>query len=814
MTKARRHQHTRPKDVLIYAAFFASGLAGLIYEISWSRQIGLLFGHTVQASAIVVGGFFAGMGIGYALAAAWVRRINPLVGYAVAEWIVALWACLIPLLLSVLEHPAWAALLRHPAPAVQVAIRALVCFGILLPATIALGATLPFIAEYLSPAHRPAPKRVTLAYALNTCGALVGVVSATAFLLVTIGVTRSSWLAAGISVGCGLVAYWRARRPLDRRHPTGNKGRKRPTGVAQAPSPPESNMFGWLGLVVMSGFGTLALQVLYTRMFALVLHNSTYTFGMVLTVFLGALALGAALVHRLGQRLGIRRMVAWACMLGSVAVVLSLWIFGATTELAYFSFGTSFGSHMAGVLGLVGLVVGPPIVLLGMVLPAAWQGAQRHGMGSGRVVGRLTAANTLAATCGSLVAAFMLMPILGLWQSFLWIASLFYVGGAVWVLRRKAWIRVACTGLLMVGLGVGAWQWMRSMSMIVPQPEARLLKRWESAYGWIDVIGIPEKGRFALRENIHYVHGDTASSTAREFRQGHLPLLLHAAPHKVLFLGLGTGMTAGAALPHPEVERIVAVELIPEVLEAVRFFDKANNHLLDDARTQVYIDDARHWLLAAREQFDVIVSDLFVPWQSQTGYLYTVEHYQAVKRHLTEQGVFCQWLSFNQVGQREFEMIANSFASVFPVTNVWWGRLTPQQSMVMLVGSDRPLSVDGAHLGLRLEQLSTRMAQPDPYLRSVKYVCRLYLGQWPAPTESTLLNTDEHPRVEFLTPLTYRERNLLTYQTFLKYFDQDLSRLPDTGVHFNLKAEDTESAQEKRTLQRQVLLRQMKARSR
>lgn len=350
--------------------------------------------------------------------------------------------------------------------------------------------------------------------------------------------------------------------------------------------------------------------------------------------------------------------------------------------------------------------------------------------------------------------------------------------------------------------------------MIVPQSEARILKRWESAYGWIDVVGIPEKGRFALRENIHYIHGDTASSTVREFRQGHLPLLLHAAPHKALFLCLGTGMTAGAALYHPEVERIVAVELIPEVLEAIRFFDQANNHLLDDARTQVYIDDARHWLLAAREQFDVIVSDLFVPWQSQTGYLYTVEHYQVVKRHLTEQGVFCQWLSFNQVGQREFEMIANSFASVFPVTNVWWGRLTPQQSMVMLVGSDRPLSVDGASLDLRLEQLSTRIAQPDPYLSSVKYVCRLYLGQWPVPTESTLLNTDEHPRVEFLTPLTYRERNLLTYQTFLKYFDQDLSRLPATGVHFNLKAEDTESAQEKRTLQRQVLLRQMKARPR
>lgn len=396
----------------------------------------------------------------------------------------------------------------------------------------------------------------------------------------------------------------------------------------------------------------------------------------------------------------------------------------------------------------------------------------------------------------------------------MWIAGLFYIGGAAWVFRQRAWIRPACVGVLVLGLGAGARHWLRSLSLQLPQSEARVLKRWESAYGWIDVVGIPEKGRFALRENLHYVHGDTASSTAREFRQGHLPLLLHAASHQVLFLGLGTGMTAGAALDHPEVERIVGVELIPEVLEAAQFFDQANGNLLDDGRTEIHLDDARHWLLASAERFDVIVSDLFVPWQSQTGYLYTVEHYQIVKRHLAAGGVFCQWLAFNQVGQREFEMIANSFASVFPVTNVWWGRLTPQQSMVMLVGSDQLLLVNGAALASRLIRLNAREGQPDPYLRSVQYVCRLYLGQWPAPSEAVPLNTDEHPRVEFLMPLSYRERKLLTYQTFFRYFDQDLVRLRATGVRFDLTPEDRESAQQKHELQRQVLTRQTKARPR
>lgn len=270
--------------------------------------------------------------------------------------------------------------------------------------------TLPFIAEYLSPQHRPAVKRVTLAYALNTWGALIGVVTATAFLLVSLGVTHSSWLAAAISVGCGLAAYVRARRGPTEGAVPGKRAKQRPQGSKGLAPALNSQAKGGLALAGLSGFGTLALQVLYTRMFALVLHNSTYTFGVVLTMFLGALALGALLVRRLGLRWDIARLVAWACRAGSLAVVLSLWIFGASTRLSYFGYGESFASHMAGVFGLVALVVGSPVLLLGMVLPGIWQGAQRHDMGSGRIVGRLTACNTLAATCGSLAAAFVLIP--------------------------------------------------------------------------------------------------------------------------------------------------------------------------------------------------------------------------------------------------------------------------------------------------------------------------------------------------------------------------------------------------------------------
>ena len=77
-TVAAAIERSRSKDLLIYFVFFLSGAAALVYEISWTRQIGLLFGHTVQAAAIVLASYFAGMAIGYLLGAKCSSRMSPL----------------------------------------------------------------------------------------------------------------------------------------------------------------------------------------------------------------------------------------------------------------------------------------------------------------------------------------------------------------------------------------------------------------------------------------------------------------------------------------------------------------------------------------------------------------------------------------------------------------------------------------------------------------------------------------------------------------------------------------------------------------
>jgi spermidine synthase len=101
------------KDLLIYFVFFLSGAAALVYEISWTRQIGLLFGHTVHAASIVLASYFAGMAIGYLLGAKWSSRISPLKGYAIAEIVVAAWAFMIPAILQLSESSMIASWFSH-----------------------------------------------------------------------------------------------------------------------------------------------------------------------------------------------------------------------------------------------------------------------------------------------------------------------------------------------------------------------------------------------------------------------------------------------------------------------------------------------------------------------------------------------------------------------------------------------------------------------------------------------------------------------------------------------------------------------------
>lgn len=757
-----------PATAAVSLIFFASGAAGLVYEISWSRQLGLLFGHTVHAAAVVLAAYFFGMAVGSWLAGGFASRMRrPLLGYAAAELVVALWAAALPLVVDLSGTPALARLLSPPDPTLQTALRAITAFALLLPATIALGATLPCVAQHMARSTR----HIARVYAWNVTGAFVGVVASTFVLLLAVGVVGSSLLAAAVSGLCAAAAAGLAV------HLGPASGEPAPTAPDEprAPAAPATLPARWTVVAALSGFGALGLQILYTRAFALTLHNSTYTFGSVVAIYLLALALGSALVGRMSHRVEPSRAAATACALGAAWVPLSILLLETVTGLGYFRSSAGFLPYMFSTLGLVALVVGPAVVALGTLLPLAWTGVRADARERGRIVGRLTAVNTLAATLGALVASFLLLPAAGLWTSFAIFAVAYLALGAALLGHPRRWLQsVWAPAALLVAI---ASPTARPEGLLPAQ--WRVLERWETPYGWIEVVEDRGTGARGIRQNLHYLYAWSSAALEQRF-MGDLPLLLHPAPQRVLFLGMATGITSGAALAHPDVSRVDVVELVPEVVEAARYFTEYNAGLLDDARTRVFTNDARHQLAAADADYDVIVSDLFVPWHSQTGYLYTVEHYATVRKHLRPGGIFCQWIALWQVGPRELTTIADSLASVFPHVLLFRAS-DARKDMLGLVASEAPLELEQGVLTRRVARVRARRGSEDP--PAATDLIGRYAGDW-VVRPGALLNSDEHPRVEFLAPISTQERSRLVRRHLRDFYQEVLLHMPARNLVF------------------------------
>ncbi|MCG5528708.1 MULTISPECIES: hypothetical protein [Halorhodospira] len=154
---------------------------------------------------------------------------------------------------------------------------------------------------------------------------------------------------------------------------------------------------------------TLAVEVLWTRLFAQVLQNSVYTYAIVLVAFLLALSLGSVASHGLARipRFNPRHVLLALLTIAATVVVVSPWAFhSATAGLTYVGSGAGWMEYLTAVSGIALLVMVLPGVMLGAVLPYLLRVVQAANPQPGPAIGGLVAANTSGAILGSLVAGF------------------------------------------------------------------------------------------------------------------------------------------------------------------------------------------------------------------------------------------------------------------------------------------------------------------------------------------------------------------------------------------------------------------------
>ncbi len=448
-----------------------------------------------------------------------------------------------------------------------------------------------------------------------------------------------------------------------------------------------------IGLALASGFLAIALEVAWMRMFAQAVPNSVYVFAIVLIVFLAFLVGGGLLARWLAARTWpVLRVLTYlltaSALLVGTGVALFLWI---TKGLKPPPPGLAWGAYLLRTTGYALLVIGPPVAVLGAVFPYLLKVAERTHEAPGSIVGRLAAWNTLGAVLGPLIVAFVLFPLVGLWRT-IGLLTFAYALLAFTVARRSG-ERVpqgAAALVLLLSAGALAPSWIPVVRL---QPDERLVEVREGASGTVAVVDAPTS-RKLVHNNVFTLGG--THDVRWEAMQAHIPLTLHPDPRRVFFLGLGTGITAGGAMDH-DVDQVTVAELVPDVIRAARtHFQDFTNGLFDDPRATVLAADARHHLRWTTARYDVIVGDLFFPWEPGTANLYTAEHFRAVRERLTPGGLFAQWLPCYQLSPEEFEGIARTMVDVFPLVTLWRGDFFAHRPILALVGHQRADPLDAA----------------------------------------------------------------------------------------------------------------------
>jgi len=777
---------------LLMILFAASGCAALVYEIVWYQMLQLVIGSTAISLGVLLATFMGGLCLGSLALPRYLKRrqYHPLRVYSAIEVGIGMCAILVRIFMPLVDW-IYVSAVGHGLPAIL--LRAIMCAIILLPPTFLMGASLPAVARWI----QTTPRGVSwlgLLYGANTAGAVFGCLLAGFYLLRVFDMASATYFAAGLNALIGFISYSVARVTPDQSTEETSEApnivsTQSPAKIS-APQPVASSNWNIYLTVALSGASALGAEVVWTRLLGLMLGATVYTFSIILAIFLVGLGIGSTAGSIISRSVRARAALGTSQLLLTAAVAWTA--FSLAQSIPYWPINPllSHNPWFTFQIDLVRVIwaIFPATLLWGASFPLALAAAATKDDDPGRLVGGIYAANTAGAIAGALAFSMILIPHIGTQNcertliAIAGVSALFVLGPYVW--NRGVKVHDAILVACVIGAG-----YLVASTPAVPPALIAYGRRFMLNLNTSEILYVGEGLNSSIAISRYqdgaiqfHVSGKVEASTETydmrlQRALGHLAGLVHPNPHSVLIVGFGAGVTAGSFVTYPSIQKLVVCEMEPLVPPAAtKYFDKQNYDVARDPRTTIIYDDARHFVLTARDKFDIITSDPIHPWVKGSATLYSKEYFQMVKDHLNPGGVVTQWVPLYESNEETVKSEIATFLDVFPGGTVWANAIDGAGYDLFLLGQNGPTKIDVDQLQARLDSPEySRVAQSlrDVGFNSAVDLLSIYSGQdsdlrpWLA---DAAINLDSNLRLQYMAGMALNNsREDAIYRAILEY---------------------------------------------
>jgi spermidine synthase len=746
--------------------FVGSGCAALIYEVVWFQLLQLSIGSSAVSLGVLLGIYMGGMCLGSLLLPRYLNPArHPLRVYAALEAGIGLFGVIVLFAVPIIGD-----LYTRIAGTGQanLVLRAIVASICLLPPTFLMGATLPAIARWVETTPRGV-SWLGYFYGGNLIGAVAGSLIAGFYLLRVYDMPTATAVAVVLNLVVAALAVLIASRTPH-------------TVITAEPSAPQFAPVSAEGArlvyiaIALSGLTALGAEVVWTRVLSLLFGATTYTFSLILAVFLVGLGIGSSLGALVARSVSNAKAALGWVQLG-LCVSLAWAAYSTSDSLPFWPINPSISTSLSFTFQLDLMraiwVMLPGAMLWGASFPLALAGVAAAGQDSARLVGGVYAANTVGAIVGALITSLAMVGTVGsqiTQQALIGIAAM---SGLLMLMPANGERRRPLTSTPVVVIGIALVAGLLARS--VPPLPGILVAYGRYAATWVgqnEIVYVGEGVTASVAVsrtptgvlNYHNAGKVQASSEPQDMRLqrmlGHITTLVPKTPTKVLVIGCGAGVTAGAVSIDPLVKDQTIAEIEPLVPRVVStHFAEHNFNVVANPKVKVHLDDARHYLLTTGEKFDAITSDPLDPWVKGAATLYTREFFQVVKNHLNPGGVVTLFVQLYESTDSAVKSEIATFLEAFPNGAVFANTVNGQGYDLVLFGQLEADRIDVDAVQARLDDPAN--AAITQSLREINIFSAVDLFGTYAGRRSdmenwlsdAIINTDRNLKLQYLAGL-------------------------------------------------------------